>query len=445
MQTSDDTPTRWDSLAILDPKLDARYPLLPGVVLRAGREDAGGASVDIPCRDQHVSRVHCELSATRDGRLRIKDLSSYGTFVNGARIRGEGYAEAGDRVVLGHNYALEVEGPPEQVKGKEDPFSGKTIAGKYQLEDLIGSGGFARVYRGRHVLDQRELAVKLILPPQSREVRQRFLREVDIGHRLIHKHVVAVRDYGEEEDGLVYLVMDLLEGQTLDRWVRQRRQVTAEEVRSIGVQVLEALSEAHARGIVHRDLKPNNLMIGDAEDGNPYVWVLDFGIAKDVAGGSLTAPGSTVGTFRYMSPEQACGRTVDPRSDLYALATVLYELLCNRHPVAQPNLPRSQLMRRISTVEPAHLDALIPGLDGTLTQAVMRNLSKDVSERHGDAESFRLALLASRPDQTERLVPSKLRARLARDLVGSTPFDDDDSPDTESGPATGQGPALELG
>ena len=293
---------------------------------------------------------------------------------------------------------------------RPDPLVGRVVAGKYRLAGKLGSGGFGSVFRARQSLPQaggpevdgREVALKLLHPHLARDpdVRARFLREVAASQAFVHKSAVQVRDYGQDADGSLYLTMDLCPGETLARRLRREERLPPGEVAAIGVQVLDALAEAHAAGIVHRDLKPENLMVSQ-ERGELAVKILDFGIAKalsgltsapedEVTGSHLTAPGTAVGTLRYMSPEQAAGDAVDGRSDLYSLATVLWECLAGRLPFEAASAQK--YLWKLATEPAPSLGRFVPEAPAGLIEALDRGLEKRPERRHADARAFQRAL-----------------------------------------------------
>jgi serine/threonine-protein kinase len=209
---------------------------------------------------------------------------------------------------------------------------GTLIAGKYQLERLIGRGGMGSVWAAMHLGLHQTVAVKLIAQYYARspEARLRFDREAKAAARLKSRHVVQVYDNGETADGTPYIVMELLDGEPLDARIRRLGRMTLEQALPIIAQVGRALSKAHSVGIVHRDLKPENVFLARDEDGE-VAKVLDFGIAKIKTtdpGGSGTRTGTVLGTPLFMSPEQARGlRSVDHRTDIYSLGMVVYTML----------------------------------------------------------------------------------------------------------------------
>src|SRR5687768_1818951 len=195
------------------------------------------------------------------------------------------------------------------------------------------------VWLGEHAQIGSHVAIKLVLGNNA-EAAARFLREAKATARVRHPNIVAVSDYGEREDGGAYLVMELLDGQTLAE--RAKRGIAQELALDIATQIADALAAAHAAGIVHRDLKPSNVFLVDdaAARSGVRVKLLDFGIAKASTDVAMTATGALVGTPLYMAPEQCTSRLgeIDHRTDLYALGVVLYEMLAGRPPFPGPTL-----------------------------------------------------------------------------------------------------------
>ena len=232
----------------------------------------------------------------------------------------------------------EPEGPcPVCGRLPADDRLGQVVAGRYELESLLGAGGMGRVYRARHLELGEAVAVKFLLEEWTArpEMRARFRREAVVLARLRHPNIVSIIDYGEHQ-GELFLVMELLRGFPLDTLVMAGG-LTLPVPRVVAVidQVLQVLEAAHAMGVVHRDLKPENVMLLDAGDRTDTVKVLDFGIAAFDAERTvekLTQTGTVRGTPQYMSPEQCVGRNVGAPTDIYAVGTMLYELLVGEPP-----------------------------------------------------------------------------------------------------------------
>ena len=244
----------------------------------------------------------------------------------------------------------------------------------------------------------RKVAVKVLLPVLARDATlvARFQREAELAASLGHPNIVQVTDFGVE-DGAAFLVMDLLEGESLGAVIEREAPLSAERVRFIATQILSALEAAHARGVVHRDLKPDNVFLTSVSGVADLVKLLDFGIARLVedADQKMTATGQVLGTPAYMSPEQARGRPVDARSDLYAVGVVMYEALSGRMPVSGSNY--HELMFAIVDQIPTPLAELVPGLDPELVAVVDRAMHKEANARYASAAEMRAALDALGP------------------------------------------------
>lgn len=217
---------------------------------------------------------------------------------------------------------------------------GKTIAGKYRLDERIGAGGMGEVYRGEHLALHMPVAVKVLFPHRAAEpdIVRRFYREARASAQLNHPHVVRVLDFGNDGEALPYLVMEWLEGETLQEYVQRfPMMLLLEDVRLIMLQILSAFEAAHARGIIHRDVKPENMFVTNVE-GNRIIKILDFGLAhvevsrEEDKGPTLTRPDALAGTPEYMSPEQCYSLAVGPESDIYSLGCVLTTLLQGKPP-----------------------------------------------------------------------------------------------------------------
>jgi eukaryotic-like serine/threonine-protein kinase len=248
--------------------------------------------------------------------------------------------------------------------------------GPYRIERMLGRGGMGAVYAAVHQETGTAAAIKVLaesLAVDSR-FRERFQGEVETLKRLRHKNIVTLQGYGEE-DGILYFVMDLVDGRSLDDELRSGRRFSWREVVDIGVQVCAALKHAHDHGVVHRDLKPANLML--AADGT--VKLTDFGIAKFFGGTSLTMAGSMVGTPDYMSPEQIEGKPATPRSDLYSLGCVLYALLTGKPPFTGATI--TAVMDRVRFEAPRPVRLAAPQTPLVLDDIISQLLRKNSDER----------------------------------------------------------------
>ncbi|MBI5494398.1 MAG: protein kinase [Deltaproteobacteria bacterium] len=224
---------------------------------------------------------------------------------------------------------------PQVPAGEEaDPFIGKVIARNFRVESLLGTGGMGRVYKARQISLDKPVVLKVLHPHFNSDPQlvQRFQREARAASRLNHPNSISIIDFGQAEDGTLFMAMELLHGKDLFTLLQEEFPLPEERLARIMVQVCSALAEAHAQNIIHRDLKPENIMVEDRRDQKDFVKVLDFGIAKiqdpsDGDGRALTQQGMVCGTPEYMSPEQARGENLDARSDIYALGVLMYQLV----------------------------------------------------------------------------------------------------------------------
>src|SRR4051812_8288138 len=262
---------------------------------------------------------------------------------------------------------------------------GELVLGRYRLGPRLGSGGFGTVFAARDERLGRPVAVKVI--PAGAPAPERGAREALAAARLDHPGIVAVFDAGEEGDSR-YLISELVEGRTLDR-LEADGALSDRDVVRIGLTLAAALAHARDRGVIHRDVKPQNVIIPhDRDDARAAAKLTDFGVAHLADDESLTRTGDVVGTLAYMAPEQAAGKRVDDRADLYALALVLYEALAGTNPVRAGS--PAATARRVGTVLPP-LDRARPDLPEGLCQALGRALLPDVEER-GELEDLAAAL-----------------------------------------------------
>ena len=283
------------------------------------------------------------------------------------------------------------------------------LDGQYQMEALLGKGGMGAVYRARHILLGDRVAIK-VLPPEVRtnaEWLRRFRREGQAARRFRHPNSVTVYDLRTAADGTIYMVMEYVEGHTLDLAIKTRGRFSAAEALDILTPIMSVLDTAHTMGVVHRDLKPENIMIGKADEtGQPVVKLLDLGIAKmrEIAGGdnggntALTMAGQVLGTPYYMSPEQwgeipRDGSTeIDGRADIYSLGLVFYEMIAGRRCFAGNTL--HELRREHVQTRPRPLVEVVPDVPRGFSDGIERATAKDRGDRQATAGALAQELRA---------------------------------------------------
>ena len=273
------------------------------------------------------------------------------------------------------------------------------LDGQYQMEALLGKGGMGAVYRARHILLGDRVAIK-VLPPEVRtnaEWLRRFRREGQAARRFRHPNSVTVYDLRTAADGTIYMVMEYVEGHTLDLAIKTRGRFSAAEALDVLTPIMSVLDTAHSMGVVHRDLKPENIMIGKPDEtGRPVVKLLDLGIAKmrEIAGDNggntaLTTAGQVLGTPYYMSPEQwgeiprDGSEEIDGRADIYSLGLVFYEMLAGRRCFSGNTL--HELRREHVNTRPQPLRDVLPEVPSGFSDAIERALEKDRGDRQATA------------------------------------------------------------
>ncbi|AKJ00231.1 serine/threonine-protein kinase [Archangium gephyra] len=285
------------------------------------------------------------------------------------------------------------------------------ILGSYQLERLLGEGSMGQVFQARHTRLGRQVALKVLRSAFSHDggFVQRFFQEARAVNQINHEHIVEIFDFIEDaEQGRVYCVMELLRGQSLSALLREEK-LSLQRIRRMLVQVCAALGAAHQLGVVHRDVKPDNLFVVHKGGQQDFVKVLDFGVAKllTAENTSGTLDGTIIGTPTYMSPEQAAGLPVDHRADIYAVGTVLYELLGGQPPFQASNF--GQLMVKILTEPPPALPSHTPAgepVPQVLAQLALRCLAKEPSDRPQQLSEVITALLSDTGTEPRGLAPT---------------------------------------
>ncbi|MBL0213514.1 MAG: protein kinase [Myxococcales bacterium] len=288
---------------------------------------------------------------------------------------------------------------------------GQVVLGQYELVDVLGQGGMSVVFKGKHKLTDQEVALK-ILPPElaaHSQVKGRFLEEAKALAALDHPNIVHLYNFGEEK-GYFVLAMQFVQGRTWERIILENKRMDWKASCKIAVDVLRALEYAHGRGVIHRDMKPSNVLVR-AHDA--MATVMDFGIAKMTTSTKLTATGQTMGTVRYMSPEQVRGQEVDLRTDLYSLGATLYESLTGDTPF--DGSTHFEIMTKHLSEAPKPPSSLGIELPEIVEQALMRSLAKKPDDRFENAREMRKVLEAALRQGDAGLVETQ---RLNRDILG---------------------------
>ena len=308
--------------------------------------------------------------------------------------------------------------PPPRI----DPYVGKTIDGRYLVEGVLGEGGMGVVYRGRHRVIDKKVAIKVLRGDMAKdkEITERFLQEARAASSIGNAHIIDISDFGQLPDGSTYFVMEYLDGESLSAASQKQRPMPTVRLLHIAKQIAHGLAAAHLAGIVHRDLKPDNVMLINRGADRDFVKILDFGIAKVGAESKITRAGSVFGTPHYMSPEQAAGTTVDKRTDIYALGVILYELASGRVPFDADNF--MGILTQHMYKAPVPILAIVPPPEGVplgLDAIIQKCLSKKPEQRYPTME----ALTADLEKVQGGLVPDAVPEMMARSGGFNVPAD----------------------
>lgn len=278
-------------------------------------------------------------------------------------------------------------------KVSDDPMIGRDVIGQYRIEKKLGAGGMGTVYLAQQTSVSRPAVIK-VLRSQAEDGTARFAIEAKAASSLNHPNIVTIYNYGQMEDGTLFLAMEYIEGETLGDRLARCGQLPVDRAVNIATQIANALGEAHSHGIVHRDLKPANIMLVPRAGGADFVKVLDFGIAK-VDDSRVTSTGYVVGTPRYMSPEQLLGKKLDCRSDIYSTGILLYEMLAGSTPF-QSETPMGWMHQHVEVVPKPPSDLSKRGkIPPPVERVVLRALAKAPDDRQKSMEMLSLDLVAA--------------------------------------------------
>lgn len=320
----------------------------------------------------------------------------------------------------------------EVLREAVEDIVGRVLDGKYKVESFIAQGGMGAVYRARHILLGDRVVIKTLRSEMrdNSELIRRFQREGRAARSFSHPNAVTVYDLSTDSDGLIYLVMEYVEGQTLNKELKRRGRYTPLEALTILAPVADVLNAAHASGVIHRDLKPENVMLGEATGGRQSVKLLDLGIAKilgivETLSGepsSLTIAGQILGTPHYMSPEQwgeiaRDGKAeVDARTDIYSLGVIFFELIAGRKPFAGRSIPELRL-QHVASARPL-LHEVVAGVPESFGRAVAHAMAKDRADRQQTAGQVIAELRATigAPSDTSVTLDSDMATTLIKEV-----------------------------
>jgi len=304
--------------------------------------------------------------------------------------------------------------------------------GPYILTAVLGRGGMGVVYRAFDTVKGRTVALKVLIPELAtdRAYQERFRRESKRAARLSEPHIIPIHDYGQI-DGRLFIDMRLVEGTDLANLLDRDEAMPPAVAAWITAQVASALDAAHADGLIHRDVKPSNVLIAGHGKSMPFAYLIDFGIARVISGGSLSTSSSAIGTVAYMAPERFAGSPGDRRADVYSLACVLYECLTGRQLFTGEMV--AVMWAQLNAVPPAP-STVRPGLPAAVDQVVARGLAKDPADRYGTAGELAEAILVATAEAGALSVPIPVP------VADQAP--DHRHPPTvkDSGPVAGSGP-----
>jgi len=291
-----------------------------------------------------------------------------------------------------------------KLKARPDTLIGRVLENRFEVRTPLGHGGMGTVYRGWQLSVDREVAIKVIHPKLAtdRNVAKRFFREARLASRLSQANIVNVYEFGQTDDGILYLAMELLRGRPLSKDLEAMRPLPMKRIKAIGMQMCDALDAAHSQGIIHRDLKPGNIVILDDPRGRDLVKILDFGLAKSLVQDNISLVTRTdviLGTPLYMPPEQILGKPSDQTADLYSLGCILYQLATGRPPYVGEN---------VNVVLASHVRDPVPEVGANapsdLRALIQRLMMKEPRDRFQTARDVHAAIEALGDDPESQLM-----------------------------------------
>lgn len=303
-----------------------------------------------------------------------------------------------------------------------EPASG-TIVDRYEILESLGTGGFGEIYRCRDLVLSRDVALKILKQEVSGDLIRRFQNEARIAARLDHRNIVNVVDFGDTGDGNLFLAMEYLKGESLEDLLRRRGTLTLDEFLPLLSQICHGLSFAHENGVLHRDIKPSNVMLVTDDQGGSQVKLVDFGIAKLVSDDqSVTRAGNVIGSPLYISPETALGEPADPRSDIYSLGCLIFEVLAGAPPFTGDNLMEAMTARlenQAPLLSSVSRESLADGSVDLIDSIVARCLSRDPDSRFASIADLEAALASLHPagEEISESLPVVEPAKRPRPLV----------------------------
>jgi serine/threonine protein kinase len=334
------------------------------------------------------------------------------------------------------------------LKARPDTLIGRVFDNRYEVRAPLGHGGMGTVYRGWQLSVDREIAIKVIHPKlaSDRSVAKRFLREARLASRLNQANIVNCYEFGQTEDGILYLVMELLRGRPLSKDLEAMRPLPMKRIKAIGMQMCDALDAAHTQGIIHRDLKPGNIVILDEPPGRDLLKILDFGLAKSLVQDNIslvTKTDAILGTPLYMPPEQILGKPSDQTADLYSLGCILYQLATGRPPFVGEN---------VNVVLASHVRDPIPEVGEhvptDLKALIQKLMRKEPADRYQRARDVHEGIAALGDDPQSILTTHAYRGPPPRgvrsDVIRSVPADsaNPELATTGATPVPGTGPTT---